>query len=32
MSQKYKDIQALEEKYGIRLAEVDYNNKVIIPE
>lgn len=32
MSQKYKDIQALEEKYGIHLAEVDYNNKVIVPE
>lgn len=32
MSEKYKDIQAIEEKYGIRLAEVDYEGKVIIPE
>lgn len=32
MAEKYKDIQAIEEKYGIKLAEVDYNNRVIVPE
>lgn len=32
MSQKYKDIKTLEEKYGIHLAEVDHNGKIITSE
>ena len=32
MDDKYKEIQEIEKKYGIRLAEVDYDGNVIIPE
>lgn len=32
LSDKDREIQELEKKYGIRLAEVDYDNNIIIPE
>lgn len=32
MDEKYKEIQEIEKKYGIRLAEIDHNGNVITSE